>query len=1190
MFLQYPKGEDGSEELLSRHVAAILAAVPMLLVLFSFQRATYNVVKTMHQAQAGINVRGMHVDRAFFGAENVVSASCEGAVGVLGHLAGRTWEVPSTWQDVEQQRLKEMGGNQALSDPLAQKAVATESSDGSDAAANCLKFDENMRVWRPTQTRWSERKHGRRPAGGSQEAENVGAAQRCCFTGVGATAGRRMCDWFVLDLGGVVDDVKKFCLRNISENDKSTRRFRIEVSENQKTWTTAVADGQLRPGSDVEQFVKNDALGTFFSVKVRYVRLTVLETAPAGGGLLHFDAVRGSAAQKWSSDLLVLDPEVARGVAPIVIPDPYVYERAVMARCMISLRLLRIGQQELPRSSSCSKCLLSQNVAERDNLVLMDVPKTDLNNNDTSRWRPNSKAPVNGAWMMSDAADMQSKMGNLGVLKIVLCRKGFRFAGRSVVPALDTHADKAARGLHQFDAEAKHLSRLLKSFTNGGADGQARTMSEKWRSRTLAMTEDMHKVHSKDDDVPTRVKLWRTSLDEHGLGLSPDRSKHLAHPERVLKEDLCWHARRTLAESNLVHHFGAVLRPLALDRRRSNDGLHSSRVDCEFVVTKLSAGTKALKSAIKSVSGFYSSTELNQEWQQQLDDPTRTTVFTRWCGTGSDVPLHVQSGRDLDEHAEGEVPILCNGKLVTSGHAIVQSTNREGATFQRRIVWCEQGQTLAEVVQSAGVVGTTRQVLFVVASVKFEGNYVPNHKVDEMLQRAGCAQAEVPILVNGKPVPTGHVIASASASASSESSKSRRCENAFISNDEQWGTTNEGAGAGSWTQSNFGAHHTVNRFEYQQRRGQENNKKITLSFSDGSSQSFTLVEGYSLQFFPVDEVHTTFVKITVDSVYQTSNNGATRIAFYTDFDPLVEQQRKQTSSTGNKDGNEARTEDHAHQHHDSSHAGYAHERTTFLGADCKMKGPHAGKYLSDYAADGGKKHTSLAAAQAACLADPTAHGVTGDKGGTFTVRKGNALKSSPDGETSWVKRKGAGPDPDLDSEMFLCVDFEDAQPYVVFLDAPGNELWLRQKLAGVFSADDAAAASDPTVSQEVAEDKKAHDAVLLHAILPTETSYVGGQANDLKVSQGGRSGCRFHARINSDPKTSNSLHGDVNYRSTMRERDWQHSLVVSQIHQRIFGTSYLSGNQNEWVDDMWDKQRRQGAQEYVKQVRESLAN
>ena len=125
----------------------------------------------------------------------------------------------------------------------------------------------------------------------------------------------------------------------------------------------------------------------------------------------------------------------------------------------------------------------------------------------------------------------------------------------------------------------------------------------------------------------------------------------------------------------------------------------------------------------------------------------------------------------------------------------------------------------------------------------------------------------------------------------------------------------------------------------------------------------------------------------------------------------------------------------------------------------------------------------------------------------------------------------------------------------------------------------------PPASQEVAEDKKVHDdAVLLRGILPTETSYVGGQANDLKVSQGGRSGCQFHARINSDPKTSNLLHGDLYYRATMRERDWQHSLVVSQIHQRIFGTSHHSGNQNEWVDDMWDKQGRQSAQKYLQQV------
>ena len=126
------------------------------------------------------------------------------------------------------------------------------------------------------------------------------------------------------------------------------------------------------------------------------------------------------------------------------------------------------------------------------------------------------------------------------------------------------------------------------------------------------------------------------------------------------------------------------------------------------------------------------------------------------------------------------------------------------------------------------------------------------------------------------------MIPSASCTASSGHNYGHPCERAFDANpDSDWAT--QGEGVGSWIQSEFGATYRVARFEHRHRIHSEDNRQITLSFSDGTSQTFTLeddVHVHDIQSLAVTPVQTSFVRITVDTVYETYNNGARMIVFY----------------------------------------------------------------------------------------------------------------------------------------------------------------------------------------------------------------------------------------------------------------------------------------------------------------------
>ena len=85
-----------------------------------------------------------------------------------------------------------------------------------------------------------------------------------------------------------------------------------------------------------------------------------------------------------------------------------------------------------------------------------------------------------------------------------------------------------------------------------------------------------------------------------------------------------------------------------------------------------------------------------------------------------------------------------------------------------------------------------------------------------------------------------------------------------------------------WIQLELGTEHTVAELGFLQRQNtNEDNKELWLSFSDSSTQSVTLADDNSFtQMFDLTPVVTSFVKITIISVYDHSNNGAAEIVIY----------------------------------------------------------------------------------------------------------------------------------------------------------------------------------------------------------------------------------------------------------------------------------------------------------------------
>ena len=93
-----------------------------------------------------------------------------------------------------------------------------------------------------------------------------------------------------------------------------------------------------------------------------------------------------------------------------------------------------------------------------------------------------------------------------------------------------------------------------------------------------------------------------------------------------------------------------------------------------------------------------------------------------------------------------------------------------------------------------------------------------------------------------------------------------------------WATDNEGAGL--FVRIGFDGPYVIDSIALANRIDGGKNQDIALEFSDGSTQSITLSNDATLQYFQLDPVETEWVKITVDSVYEQNNNGFQEIKIY----------------------------------------------------------------------------------------------------------------------------------------------------------------------------------------------------------------------------------------------------------------------------------------------------------------------
>jgi len=100
-----------------------------------------------------------------------------------------------------------------------------------------------------------------------------------------------------------------------------------------------------------------------------------------------------------------------------------------------------------------------------------------------------------------------------------------------------------------------------------------------------------------------------------------------------------------------------------------------------------------------------------------------------------------------------------------------------------------------------------------------------------------------------------------------------------------WAT--QGQGSGSWIKAELGNMYTVTAFKYQNRAANEANKAITVSFSLGAPQTFTLAQTGLDSHTLNPPVATSSVTITVDSAYTTFNNGALKIEIYAKGQPAA---------------------------------------------------------------------------------------------------------------------------------------------------------------------------------------------------------------------------------------------------------------------------------------------------------------
>jgi len=114
--------------------------------------------------------------------------------------------------------------------------------------------------------------------------------------------------------------------------------------------------------------------------------------------------------------------------------------------------------------------------------------------------------------------------------------------------------------------------------------------------------------------------------------------------------------------------------------------------------------------------------------------------------------------------------------------------------------------------------------------------------------------------------------------ASSEAGAGYGCRSAFDGKDDTAWATN-GEGVHSWIMATFEGSWDITAMTILQNGGDELNKRLRLTFSDGSSQVKDLTNAPEAQTVQLTPVRTSSVRIEVLDVYGTLNNGARTIAF-----------------------------------------------------------------------------------------------------------------------------------------------------------------------------------------------------------------------------------------------------------------------------------------------------------------------
>jgi hypothetical protein len=114
--------------------------------------------------------------------------------------------------------------------------------------------------------------------------------------------------------------------------------------------------------------------------------------------------------------------------------------------------------------------------------------------------------------------------------------------------------------------------------------------------------------------------------------------------------------------------------------------------------------------------------------------------------------------------------------------------------------------------------------------------------------------------------------------ASSEAGEGYGCRNAFDGKDETaWATDGEGPGA--WISATLEGSWDITAVTILQKGHDELNKRLKLTFSDGSNQVVDLPQTISEQTIELTPVRTSSVRIEVLDVYGTLHNGARTILF-----------------------------------------------------------------------------------------------------------------------------------------------------------------------------------------------------------------------------------------------------------------------------------------------------------------------